>query len=462
MAVALTLMVLAMVSHVAVTLGLNHAVLPPGIRSSERFRYLGVALAALASVAAVDASFVFLSRKGRRESSPRLPARRMQLPAQLRFQRVPMRVVLLTAAASSALAAGTLLMAWPLYAVALAALLPWVPPFLFEEIWKYKHYGFLSIFLVIAVLQLGHLGEHAAQLSQLIIYGGDLSRAHGVFGALDFEDVHFAWDTAAWLGAGMLVYRFRSNRWLWISFAFASAHEVEHLYLFALVKLDLSFYLRGGFAGIMGQGGLVGSPLGRPYLHFLYNYLVVGAMLLGLWDQAHHVYDRYVKQALPDLTPEQLVKASGCVHRVAVDRGVVVVHQGDSVDWFFIVSKGSMEVVRETRSGGRSAVSLGPGQSLAELGLIRPERNAATVRAAEDCELLMMERQAFEQIVLGSVGTRTHPRPDSNKTTLHPGASRQRRYGHFCRPTAANNTRRRPSTAERYQPAQAALDEVQP
>jgi hypothetical protein len=46
----------------------------------------------------------------------------MQLPAQLGFQRVPARVVLLTAAVSSALAAGALLMAWPLYAVALAAL----------------------------------------------------------------------------------------------------------------------------------------------------------------------------------------------------------------------------------------------------------------------------------------------------------------------------------------------------
>jgi len=84
-------------------------------------------------------------------------------------------------------------------------------------------------------------------------------------------------------------------------------------------------------------------------------------MLLGLWDQAHYVYDRYVKRALPDLTPEQLVRASGCVHRVAVDRGVVVVHQGDSADRFFIVSKGSVEVVRETRRGGRPAVSLAPG-----------------------------------------------------------------------------------------------------
>jgi hypothetical protein len=298
-------------------------------------------------------------------------------------------------------------MAWPPYAVALATLLPWVPPFRFEGIWKYEHYGFLSVFLVIAVLQIGHLGEHTVQLLQLIIYNGDLSQSHGVFGALDFEDVHFAWDTAAWLGAGVLVYKFRFNRWLWISFAFASAHEVEHLYLFALVKLDLNFYLRGGFAGIMGQGGLVGSPLGRPYLHFLYNYLVVGAMLQGLWDEAHHVYDRYAQRALPALTLEQLVQVSGCVHRVAFGRGAVIAHHGDSTDRFFIVSKGRMEVVPETRRGGRPPMSLGPGQSLAELGLIGGVRSAATVRAAEDCEVLLMEGQAFEEIVLSSVGSGT-------------------------------------------------------
>lgn len=150
----------------------------------------------------------------------------------------------------------------------------------------------------------------------------------------------------------------------------------------------------------MGQGGLLGSPLGRPYLHFPYNYFVVGTMLLGLWDQAHQVYDRYVKQAPPDLMPEELVKATGRVHRVAVDRGAVVVHQGDGADKFFIVSKGSMEVVHELCQGGRPAVSLGPGQSLAELGLMGSERNAATVTAAERCELLVMERQAFEEILL--------------------------------------------------------------
>jgi hypothetical protein len=401
LAVALTLLVVALITYLSVNLGLNHAVLPPGLGPDERFRYLGFALAGLVFVVVVDASLVLLSRRRGGERPSQVQARRMQLPAQLGFQRVPMRVLLLTAAVSLSLAVGALLMAWPLYVVALAALLPWVPPFLFEEVWKFEHYGFLSVFLGIAVLQVGHLGEHTAQMLQLVMNSGDLSRSHGVFGALDFEAVHFAWDSAVWLGAGLLVYRFRFNRWLWLSFAFASIHEVEHLYLFSIARLDQSFYLRGGFAGIMGQGGLVGSPLGRPYVHFLYNYLVVSSMLLGLWDQAHHVYDRYVKRALPDLSPEQLVKATGRVQRVAVAPGALVVdHGGNGADRFFVVSKGSFEVIRDSRQGGGPPASLGPGQSLAELGLIGSERNAATVRAAEPSELLVMDRQAFEEIVL--------------------------------------------------------------
>jgi len=306
--VALSLLVIALVTHVGITLGLNHAVLPPGIGRSERFRYLGLALSAAAMVAVVDATFVLVARR-RRGERPSPTADSGKVPAQLGFQRVPGRIILLAAATSAALASGAVLMAWPLWAVALAAILPLVPPCLFEGIWKYDHYGFLSIFFGIGLLQLGHLGEHTAQLLQLVIYNGDLRMAHGVFGALDFEAVHFAWDTAAWLGAGALVCRFRFNRWLWISLAFASVHQVEHFYLFSLSKLDLSFYLRGGFAGIMGQGGLVGSPLGRPYVHFLYNYFVVGSMLLGLWDQCRCEYDRH-GAIVPNMTPQTLARVS--------------------------------------------------------------------------------------------------------------------------------------------------------
>ena len=43
----------------------------------------------------------------------------------------------------------------------------------------------------------------------------------------------------------------------------------------------------------MGNGGLIGSPLARPYLHFAYNFIVVVPMVCALVDQTKHVIDRH-------------------------------------------------------------------------------------------------------------------------------------------------------------------------
>jgi hypothetical protein len=161
-----------------------------------------------------------------------------------------------------------------------------------EAVWKYEHYGMWAVFGVVVLLQLGHMGEHTVQVTQLLLYQGRLGQSHGVFGQLDFETVHFFWDSAIWLIVGVLLTRFgRHNRWLWVAFAAASLHEVEHLYLYWMYLTHPSFYAHGGFEGIMGNGGLIGSPLARPYLHFAYNFIVVLPLVLAFWDQTKHVYD---------------------------------------------------------------------------------------------------------------------------------------------------------------------------
>ena len=72
----------------------------------------------------------------------------------------------------------------------------------------------------------------------------------------------------------MLAIRYRArNAWLWVAFAAASMHQIEHLYLFWLYVGEHTVYLSGGAAGIMGKHGLIGSPLDRPYLHFTYNFI---------------------------------------------------------------------------------------------------------------------------------------------------------------------------------------------
>jgi hypothetical protein len=90
-----------------------------------------------------------------------------------------------------------------------------------------------------------------------------------VCGQLDFETIHFFWDSAIWLILGLVFTRFAAgNLWLWIAFIAASLHELEHLYLYWIYNADPSFYAHGGLGGIMGNGGLIGAPLARPYLHF--------------------------------------------------------------------------------------------------------------------------------------------------------------------------------------------------
>jgi hypothetical protein len=52
---------------------------------------------------------------------------------------------------------------------------------------------------------------------------------------------------------------------------------------------DNNMYLSCGFNGIMGDEGMIGSPLDRPYLHYTYNLIVFVPMLIAIWDEARHM-----------------------------------------------------------------------------------------------------------------------------------------------------------------------------
>jgi hypothetical protein len=143
-----------------------------------------------------------------------------------------------------------------------------------------------TLFSGLVLIQVVHMFEHTAQVVQLMSTNGDLSRSHGMIGRLDFETVHFGFDTALWVSLAFFVVLWRGeNRWLWIAFAFQTIHQVEHVYLYWMYNAEPALYAEGGLAGIMGAGGLVGSPLARPYLHFTYNLPVMVMMVLAWWQE---------------------------------------------------------------------------------------------------------------------------------------------------------------------------------
>lgn len=281
--------------------------------AGQRFRYADVAIAGAVLVAVIDAMWVVLGwRRWRADDDTGAASEadavdaahgalragntgstsRFEPLAVLRPEVVPDRLIAITGLVALAMVAAATVLGYPAWAIVSAALIPWAPLFFVEAIRKYRHYGLYVVFGAITFLQVGHLGEHMVQVAQVFVFNGDLSRAHGVFGQLDFETVHFTWDSMVWLGLGLLLLRFGSNRWLWIAFAAATLHEVEHVYLFTIYKTDPAFYAGGGFTGIMGQSGVVGSPLARPYLHFAYNVCAVVPLLFAFWDQTVRVYRR--------------------------------------------------------------------------------------------------------------------------------------------------------------------------
>jgi hypothetical protein len=218
------------------------------------------------------------------------PTAGLHWPRAMGWQAVPRRVVLTAAGVSAGFVLAAVISGHGLWFVGLSAVMPWTPLLVYEFAGKRERYGAFAIFLAVVFFQTLHMGEHSVQVLQMLITQGDLAHSHGVFGQLDFETVHFVADTLVWVTVAVFLILFRGqNKWLWVAFAAASLHQVEHFYLFWMYLTDRAAYAAGGFAGIMGSGGVIGSPLGRPYLHFSYNVIVIVPMLIALWDQARSV-----------------------------------------------------------------------------------------------------------------------------------------------------------------------------
>lgn len=77
-----------------------------------------------------------------------------------------------------------------------------------------------------------------------------------------------------------------------------------------------------------------------------------------------------------------------------------VVQQGNRGNEMFIVSKGRLKMTAVSELGKELAFGiLEPGDTFGEMAMLDGELRSATVTALEPCELLVLSRPAFEQLV---------------------------------------------------------------
>lgn len=87
--------------------------------------------------------------------------------------------------------------------------------------------------------------------------------------------------------------------------------------------------------------------------------------------------------------------------------GEVILQQGDPSDAMYILSTGSVRVVRDDEYGAQIHVAdIHPGGFFGEIGLLRRAPRSASVEAVTQVTVLVIDRPLFETIVDSSMSTR--------------------------------------------------------
>jgi ABC-type lipoprotein export system ATPase subunit len=137
----------------------------------------------------------------------------------------------------------------------------------------------------------------------------------------------------------------------------------------------------------------------------------------GLAKQTHRtalitdgeIVNEYVAKAMPTLTQDQLLQATRLAKCQTYEAGTMIVSEGTNADSFYIVSKGTVEVVlpRENQSDV-VALQLGPGKVFGEMAFFHERRRWASVRASEHnpVEVLVLSYDQLDELLAQSEATR--------------------------------------------------------
>ncbi|HTP03111.1 MAG TPA: ATP-binding cassette domain-containing protein, partial [Anaerolineales bacterium] len=117
------------------------------------------------------------------------------------------------------------------------------------------------------------------------------------------------------------------------------------------------------------------------------------------------IVNEFVARALPTLTFDQLLAATHKARIIDYEPGAMILTEGHSNDTFYIVSKGTVEVILP-RPGQSDviALELGPGKYFGEMAFFRDRKNHASIRACENCavEVLAITYEQLNELLTQS------------------------------------------------------------
>jgi ABC-type multidrug transport system ATPase subunit len=121
------------------------------------------------------------------------------------------------------------------------------------------------------------------------------------------------------------------------------------------------------------------------------------------------IVNEYVAQALPTLTPTQLLAATHKFNARTYEAGTMILTEGKDNDKFYVVSQGIVEVVLPRPNQSDVVIlQLGPGKYFGEIALFHHTKSNASIRASEGgpVEVLVINYDQLNELLNASEVTR--------------------------------------------------------
>jgi energy-coupling factor transporter ATP-binding protein EcfA2 len=133
------------------------------------------------------------------------------------------------------------------------------------------------------------------------------------------------------------------------------------------------------------------------------------------------IVNEYVAKAMPTLLQDQMLWATRNAKILTYEAGTMIISEGTNADTFYIVSKGTVEVVLpRPNQSDVIALQLGAGKFFGEMAFFHQGKRRASVRASErgPVEVLALTYDQLDELLSQSEATRDwlHQMADRHET----------------------------------------------
>ena len=100
-----------------------------------------------------------------------------------------------------------------------------------------------------------------------------------------------------------------------------------------------------------------------------------------------------------NLEPAEIMQIIHIVEVLPLKAGDVIFSEGDAGDAWYVLYKGSVDVVKDTPHGENTIATLGPRDCFGEMSILDGLPRSAMVRAAEDSVAFRIPRSTFDKLL---------------------------------------------------------------